>query len=88
MKTIETSQMERTLRLIEKLHPEVPARRKEVSNIQIFAQLYLLEPGQRLSQILPIPHFSPRTVTITLRHTDMWHWEQDVPIHIKSPWVS
>ncbi|KAK5102457.1 hypothetical protein LTR70_000313 [Exophiala xenobiotica] len=88
MKTTETSQMERTLRLIEKLHPDVPARSKEVSNIQIFAQLYLLEPGQRLSHILQISHFSPRTVTITLRHTDMWHWEQDAPIHIKSPWVS
>jgi len=88
MKTTQTSQMEHTLRLIEKLHPDVPARRKEVSNIQIFAQLYLLEPGQCLSQILQIPHFRPRTVTITLRHTDIWFWEEDSPIHINSPWVS
>lgn len=87
-KTTEPRQLARTLRLIEKLHPDIPARRKEVSSVQIFAQLYVLEPGQSLNRVLQVPHFSPRAITITLRHTDIWDWEQDVPIHIKSPWVS
>lgn len=86
-KTTQLHQMARTSMLIEKLHPDAPARRKEVHNVQIFAQLYMLEPGNQLNSLLQIPHFHPRTITITLRHTDIWYWEQDSPIHANTPWV-
>ena len=86
-KTTDHEQMARTSQLIERLHPDTPTRRKEVHSIQIFAQLYMLEPGAHLNSLLQIPHFLPRTITITLRHTDIWYWEQDHPIHVNTPWV-
>ena len=86
-KTTEAYQMAYVSNLIEKLHPEAPARRKQIQNIQIFSQLYILEPGNALNGVLQIPHFMPRTVTITIRHTDIWWWENDHQIHINTPWV-
>lgn len=87
-KTTSVEQMARICRIVERLHPNVPVRRKEVANIQIFPQLYLLEPGGNLSRILSIKHFMPRSITITLRHTDIWSWESDAPIHIGTSWVA
>ncbi|KAJ9658325.1 hypothetical protein H2198_003755 [Neophaeococcomyces mojaviensis] len=80
-------QMARTCALIQRLHPNVPGHRKAISHIQVFAQLYRIEQGG-LPEVLNIPYFMPRTITITIRHTDIWYWETDEPIHIGSPWVS
>lgn len=79
--TTTVEQMTRTSRLIEHLHADAPTRRKEVSHVQVFAQLYALEDGRALTQILKIGHFMPRSVTITIRHTDWWFWENDHPLH-------
>ncbi|KAK5104970.1 hypothetical protein LTS08_001243 [Lithohypha guttulata] len=84
----EPHQMERVSKLIERLHPDVLSRRKEVHNVQVFAQLYILEPGNSLNNVLQIPYFMPRTVTITIRHTDIWFWETDRPIYIRTPWIN
>lgn len=70
-------QMTQTSHLIQHLHPDAPARRKEVSHVQVFPQLYALEDGRALSQILKIGHFMPRSVTVTIRHADWWFWESD-----------
>lgn len=86
-RTTEPHQMARMSQLIENLHPEASPRSKEVENVQIFAQLYILEPGHQLNRLLQIPHFTPRTITITLRHTDIWYWENDHPIYTDTPWV-
>jgi hypothetical protein len=53
-----------SLALIHKLHNET-----ELESVRIFAQLYALESGTALSGILAMPHFRPKTFTITLRHT-------------------
>lgn len=82
--TTTVDQMTRTSHLIAHLHANAPARRKEVSHVQVFPQLYALENGRALSQILKIPHFMPRTVTITIRHTDWWFWEDDAPMAFHS----
>lgn len=73
--SIET--MMRTSYLIENLHPDAPPRRKRIQHIQVFAQLCNFENGYQLNRILSIPHFNPRAVTITVRHTDWWSWEND-----------
>lgn len=86
-KTTTVDGMQQVTHLIDYLHPDIPIHRKEVANIQIFAQAWQLEPGEYLQKILSIPHFYPRTVTITLRHTDIWWWEQDQPIFINTPFV-
>ncbi|KAF3927385.1 hypothetical protein ABW21_db0205022 [Orbilia brochopaga] len=32
-------------------------------------------------------HFHPLEVTVTLRHTDFWYWEDDAPLRVGSNWV-
>lgn len=87
-KTTTVEQMTDMVAMIETLHPDTPSRRKEVHQIQVFAQAFQLEPGNSLNSILQIPHFSPKIVTITLRHTDMWWWESDTPMHLTPKFVS
>ena len=59
-----------------------------INHVQIFAQLYALEPGNDLQEILDMEYFHPRTLTITVRHTDFWFWESDVALHIDADWVN
>jgi len=59
-----------------------------IAHARVFAQLYMLEPGVRLAEILTLRHFHPRRITLTIRHTDWWMWEQDDPLHIDARWVN
>jgi len=87
-KTMNAYEPEEIIRLVEKLHPNTPARRKEIASIQIFAQLLELEDREALTEILRVEQIRPRSVTITVRHTDIWSWESDVPISMHlSDWV-
>lgn len=54
---------------------------------RVFAQLWALEPGNHLNEVLNMPHFQPQVFTITLRHTDWWWWEDDATMSIKSMFV-
>ncbi|KAI9651737.1 MAG: hypothetical protein M1831_000487 [Alyxoria varia] len=78
----ETTQLQPVLDKIERLHGPL-----ETSHIRVFAQLYLLEPGENLQRILGMRHFYPRCVTLTLRHTDWWNWEYDEGLRIAARWV-
>ncbi|KAL3465237.1 hypothetical protein BJX64DRAFT_253436 [Aspergillus heterothallicus] len=60
----------------------------ETGPIRIFAQLYILEPGDALQRLFDIPHFAPKTVTLTLRYTDFWHWEQNQRLRVEAQWVN
>lgn len=53
-----------SLALMQKLHGDT-----ELDSVRVFAQLCSLEPGGALSKILNMPHFLPRSMTITIRHT-------------------
>jgi len=79
--------MARACALIQKLHPDVSDQRKSIPHAQVFAQLFLIEKGA-LENILNTPYFMPRTITITIRHTDIWFWERDEPIRLGSSWIS
>ena len=59
----------------------------ELEHVRICAQLWILEPGGALQMILDIEHFHPKKITITVRHTDFWWWEEDKALAIKGPWV-
>ena len=59
----------------------------EVDSIRVFPQMYNLEPGIKLGEILFLKHFAPRRITITIRHTDWWHWESDHPLRIQGRWA-
>ena len=56
--------------------------------IRIFAQMWVLEPGNRFQQTLDMPHFYPKKITLTIRYTDFWFWEDDEPLRIDSTWVN
>ncbi|KAF5685141.1 hypothetical protein FCIRC_3579 [Fusarium circinatum] len=58
----------------------------EIERLRIFAQMYRLEENG-LQDILRTPHLAPRTITLTIRHTDWWYWEEDEPLHFDGNWI-
>ncbi|KAJ9627838.1 hypothetical protein H2203_003056 [Taxawa tesnikishii (nom. ined.)] len=60
----------------------------EVKHVLLFAQLCRLEDGSHLSEILEMHHFRPKKLTVTIRHTDWWSWENDAPLQIGADWVN
>lgn len=60
----------------------------EAGHVRVFAQLHSLEPGESLQQVLNMKHFHPKSITLTIRYTDFWHWEENVPLHINARWVN
>lgn len=59
-----------------------------IQSIRVFSQLWALEEATRLQEILDIEGFMPQNVTITIRYTDFWYWENDRPLHIDAKWVN
>ncbi|KAF5678666.1 alanine-tRNA ligase [Fusarium heterosporum] len=62
-------------------------KRVEVERLRVFAQMYKLEEGD-LAFMLRKAEFVPRTVTLTIRHTDWWYWENDDPLSFKGDWIT
>jgi hypothetical protein len=58
-----------------------------IQHVRVFPQLYALESGQRLQDILNLKFFYPKVITITIRHTDWWFWESDNNLHFDATWV-
>ncbi|KAF1986734.1 hypothetical protein K402DRAFT_302140, partial [Aulographum hederae CBS 113979] len=75
--------MQPTLDLIHSVHGKV-----EIDSVRVFPQMYALEPGHRLSSILDMNNFHPRIITITVRHGDWWHWENDKDLSMRAQWVN
>ncbi|KAL4878350.1 hypothetical protein BJY04DRAFT_196343 [Aspergillus karnatakaensis] len=72
-----------SLELISTVHGEIV----ETGNLHVFAQLYILEPGAAFQRVLDTPFLRPRSVTLTIRYTDFWHWEDTRPLWINGKWV-
>ncbi|KAG9525282.1 hypothetical protein KCU93_g5940, partial [Aureobasidium melanogenum] len=58
-----------------------------IQHVRVFPQLYALENGQKLQEILNLRFFYPKVITITIRHTDWWFWESDNNLHFDATWV-
>ncbi|KAI1762140.1 hypothetical protein GGR53DRAFT_432252 [Hypoxylon sp. FL1150] len=58
----------------------------EIEGLRVFAQMYRLE-GAALASLLRTPHLRPRRLTLTIRHTDWWHWESDEPLRFEAKWI-
>lgn len=56
----------------------------EIEHVRFFAQMYVLESGSLLPRFLNTEHFHPKAITITIRHTDWWFWEDDAYLRISS----
>lgn len=59
-----------------------------LGSIRVFAQLWMLEPGKSLQNVLDVPYFYPRRIAVTIRYSDFWLWEQNEPLHISATWVN
>lgn len=57
----------------------VPAawHNNELRRAQVFISAAGLEEACCLSDMMDIPSFNPRHLTITVRHVDQWRWQQD-----------
>lgn len=49
--------------------------------------MFWLEDGANLRALLAQPHFRPAQLTITIRYSDWWHWEQDQPLRMDERWL-
>ncbi|KAK6528522.1 hypothetical protein TWF281_009763 [Arthrobotrys megalospora] len=58
-----------------------------INHVRVFAQLCSLEDGMRLQYLLNMEHFKPKTITVTIRHTDFWYWENDESLRVGGYWV-
>lgn len=63
--------------------------RKNLDHIQIFGQMYWLEGSLYLGLPLLLGSFGacPKRLTITIRHSDWWHWEMGLPLELKDAWI-
>ncbi|KAF7136729.1 hypothetical protein CNMCM5793_006047 [Aspergillus hiratsukae] len=73
---------QKCLDLIHQTHGKIKAGR-----IRIFAQLWALEDGHRMKELLDMKHFYPKIITLTIRYTDFWWWEDNQPLYIDARWV-
>ncbi|CAI7573266.1 unnamed protein product [Penicillium glandicola] len=79
MVTVE--KMQQCLDLIHDRHGEVQG-----GHIRVFSQLWNLESTRDFDGIFTMHHFHPQSVTITIRYTDTWMWENNEELHIEGAW--
>lgn len=59
----------------------------EFESLHVFAQMYRIEQGG-LAQLLHTSRLHPRRLTLTIRHTDWWFWEDDEPLRFEADWIN
>lgn len=62
----------------------------EIDHVRIFAGVFLLEfdDNRHFANVFcNIPHFYPRRMSITVRHTDWADWQVNRPLRIRGEWV-
>jgi hypothetical protein len=60
--------------------------RVEMESLHVFAQMYKIEQGD-LATVLRNTNLHPRSLTLTVRHTDWWWWETDEPLWFEADWI-
>ncbi|KAJ5971604.1 uncharacterized protein N7479_001522 [Penicillium vulpinum] len=78
---ITVKEMQTGLDLIYDRHGEVRG-----GHIRVFPQLWKLESTRDFDGIFQMRHFYPQSVTITVRYTDTWMWEENEELHIEGAW--
>lgn len=82
-KAITIARMQEGLDLIHDRHGEVRG-----GHVRVFPQLWALEGTKDLNGILGLRHFYPTSITITIRYTDTWMWEENEALHINGSWAN
>ncbi|KAM0547209.1 hypothetical protein ACHAPJ_010469 [Fusarium lateritium] len=73
-------------KMLQKIAKQQSQDKVEIDRLRVFAQMFKLEEGG-LAEILSMPLLAPRTVTLTIRHTDWWYWEDDAPLAFDGHWI-
>lgn len=64
-----------------------PIAVEALQKLRFFTQMYWLESGSNLSMLLQIPQLRPSQITITIRYSDWWNWEDDQPLSMNEQWL-
>lgn len=49
--------------------------------------MYWLETPSNLRTLFAQPNFRPSQLTITIRYSDWWNWEDDAPLSMQDAWL-
>ncbi|KAH6604062.1 alanine--trna ligase [Trichoderma cornu-damae] len=75
---------------LKELLPEIARRlgqdKIEIESLHAFAQMWRVEQGG-LAFLLNTKGLHPRHLTLTIRHTDWWFWEDDEPLRFEAGWI-
>ncbi|KAJ5702672.1 hypothetical protein N7488_010220 [Penicillium malachiteum] len=74
--------MQACLDLIHARHGEVQG-----GSVRIFPQLWALQGTKDCGGVFSMKNFHPKTVTITIRYTDTWEWEQNRALYMEGAWA-
>lgn len=55
-----------------------------INRLKVFAQMYKVPA---IANLLATPGLFPRSLTLTIRHTDWWYWERDNPLSFDAHWI-
>lgn len=64
-----------------------PSASASLSHVRLFTQMYWLESGHNLLTCLSHPNFHASTLTITIRYSDWWNWEDNAPLTMNIAWL-
>lgn len=81
--SLTTAKFQACLDTVHRFHPKV-----ETGHLRIFPQLWKLEQTLGFQNILDMRHFYPKSVTVTIRYTDWWYWEDNSPLEIDAFWMN
>ncbi|KAF1978366.1 hypothetical protein BU23DRAFT_435969, partial [Bimuria novae-zelandiae CBS 107.79] len=57
-----------------------PEAAQRLGKVRFFTQMYWLEGRHNLRALMRLPNFQPHTLTITIRYSDWWFWEDNQPL--------
>jgi hypothetical protein len=73
--------------LIPEITRQLAQDKVEIESLHAFAQMYRVEEGG-LADLLRTPGLHPRQLSLTIRHTDWWYWENDQPLRFEAEWIN
>ncbi|KAK2002239.1 hypothetical protein LX36DRAFT_627258 [Colletotrichum falcatum] len=60
---------------------------RDLRRVRFFTQMFWLEGGDNLAFLFSHPRFRPESLTVTVRYSDWWYWENDTPLRMAEEWL-
>lgn len=64
-----------------------PQAVRTLQKYRFFTQMYWLECGDNLRLLMAEPNFRLTELTITIRYSDWWLWENNTPLRMDDSWL-